>query len=126
MGKPVTPDVERVDEPAIDYESLLTRCMQDASRLRVVVQKFEAKSARMREQLLAVFEAGDVASTTRQAHALRGTALTLSATRLAKLSAELEAVDDAASLVAAEATVKQIGQELERCRVQLRNMPQVS
>ncbi len=106
--------------PAIDYDSLLARCLGDVALLRGVAQKFESKSSSLWEQLLAGYKAGDIPATTRNAHSLRGTALNLSAAKLAQLAAQLEALSDPASLPAAESTLQQIRQELDRCHEQLR------
>jgi Amt family ammonium transporter len=109
-------------DAAINYESLLSRCMGDAALLQRVVQKFQDKSHDTWAQLVAGFNAGDVAATTRLAHGLKGAAANLSAVTLATLSEQLEELGHTGDLSSAQATLDKLGAELKRCQEELQKV----
>ncbi|MBC7782689.1 MAG: response regulator [Burkholderiales bacterium] len=112
-------DVAIASDAAIDYPSLLERCMGDVTLLRRVVDKYRAKSDATWQQLLAGVRAGDLAETARVAHAIKGSASNLSAIKLAQLAEELEDLGPSGDLAGAQRLVEMLGTELERCHQEL-------
>jgi Amt family ammonium transporter len=106
-------------DAAIDYESLLARCMGDVSLLGRLAQKFQAKSGETWNLLLAGFKAGNTAETARLAHGIKGAAANLSATKLADLAEQIEQLGKAGDLSTAETIVEKLGEELTRCHQEL-------
>jgi len=107
---------------AIDYESLLARCMGDSDLVSKVAKKFQERSRQAWDQILAGLKAGDATETARLAHAMKGAASNLSAIRLAELAAQLEDLGKAGDLSAAESAAQQLGEELEKCREALQTL----
>jgi Amt family ammonium transporter len=108
---------------AIDYESLLARCMGDSELLGRLVEKFRAKSLETWEPLLEALKAGDASRAARVAHAIKGTASNLSAIKLAEFAGQIEELEPGGDLAAIEAAVHRLGAELNRCREELVNLP---
>ena len=94
--------------------------MGDASLLKRVADKFQAKSRQTLEQLLGGYKAGDAAATARFAHAMKGAASNLSAVKLATIAERIEDLGQAGDLAAAEDAVRQLSDEFERC---IRELP---
>jgi CheY-like chemotaxis protein/HPt (histidine-containing phosphotransfer) domain-containing protein len=112
---PSAPNVEA----AVDYPSLLSRCMGDAQLVRRVADKFQSKGPELWQQIVAGVKSGDAAVTARCAHAMKGTAANLSAVKLADLAHQLEQLGKAGDLATAEELVETLGKEFERCKREL-------
>jgi Amt family ammonium transporter len=104
--------------PSFDYTDLLARCGGDAALVQKLAHKFQEKSRQTWTQLLAEFQNGDVAATTRLAHGLKGTASNLSANKVTQLAAQLEELGRNDDLAHARAVLDQLGAELERCHAE--------
>ena len=104
---------------AIDFESLLARCMGDRALVAKIAQKFHDRSVVTMQQLRTGFEAGDPAETARLAHSMKGAAANLSAIKLSELAAQIESLGNAGDLSTAEDALKQLAEELEKCRAEL-------
>ena len=100
----------------VDHGDLLARCDGDTVMMGRLIEKFKQKSRQTYDQLVACYTRGDAPGTTRFAHALKGTSSNLSAIKVSSLAARLEELGRADDLSAAEAVVKELGVELERCR----------
>jgi PAS domain S-box-containing protein len=107
---------------AIDFESLLARCMGDSGLLARIAQKFQDKSRQTWDQILLGIKAGDATETARLAHSMKGAAANLSAVRLAELAAQLEDLGKAGDLSAAEIAARKLGDELEQCHLALQSV----
>jgi Amt family ammonium transporter len=105
--------------PAVDYDTLLNRCMGDPQFVSRIARRFGETIPRMWEGLRAGVAAGDAAATARSAHAIKGTAANVSATRLSELAHKLEELGREGNLTSAEAIVQQLADELERCKAEL-------
>jgi two-component system sensor histidine kinase/response regulator len=76
--------------PAIDYQSLLTRCLSDEAFARQTLEKFERRAARDLELLRRGIEGGDSSGVSRVAHNLRSVAAHISAERFKKIVQDIE------------------------------------
>jgi CheY-like chemotaxis protein/HPt (histidine-containing phosphotransfer) domain-containing protein len=108
--------------PAIDYESLLARCMGDVELVAKIAQKFRDRSLLTWEHIEKGFADGDATETARLAHTMKGTAANLSAVKLSELAAQIEQLGKAGDLSTAEETMRQMGEELSRCRAELEQL----
>jgi Amt family ammonium transporter len=106
----------RPSHDAFDYDDLLARCDGDKAMMERLIAKFQEKSARMWDDLLAGVAARDAAAITRLAHGLKGTASNLSAGKVAALAAKLEELGRADDLAAAQNLVSELGGELQKVR----------
>ena len=114
-----TPVMTDIDA-AVNADELLARCGGDREMLGRLVQKFEARSQQLWNELQTGCQAHDAAATARLAHSIKGTAANLSATRVAELAERIEDLGRSAEMNDVDAIVAELGTELQRCHRALR------
>jgi HPt (histidine-containing phosphotransfer) domain-containing protein len=108
------PPAPASDAP-IDVQSLLGRCMNDIDFVQSVLGQFRDASTDQVERLAASVGAKDADEAARLAHALKGTAANLSATRVRSIAARLEELGKAGELSDAGQLVNDLRTEVRRC-----------
>jgi two-component system sensor histidine kinase/response regulator len=101
--------------PAIDYQSLLNRCLSDEAFAMQTLEKFEKRAARDLELLRRGIEGGDPAGVTRVAHNLRSVAAHISADQFKKIVQEIEnsAMEQDTNFLLKK--VSELDEEAKRC-----------
>jgi Amt family ammonium transporter len=119
---PTSPTPAPLQPHPIDYDSLLARCLNDATLLAQVATKFRDRSRLTWEQIQRAALAGDAQETARLAHAIKGSAANLSAVRLSNVAAQIETLGKAGDLSTVQTAIQQLGDELARCQAQIDNL----
>lgn len=83
---------KRCDQPPIDLDSLLQRCMGRLELMERMLASFTDNAAADIDELTHAIERSDSAEVARIAHKLKGTSLTVSAVPLAKVADQLHHV----------------------------------
>ncbi|QOV88073.1 ATP-binding protein [Humisphaera borealis] len=105
------------DSSAIDVPQLLDRCLGQSAFARRILNAFERQSGTYVDGIARSISTGDRDAIAASAHALKGAAASLAATRLTDLARRLEELAAAAEIPSLEAMVQQIATEIERCRM---------
>ncbi len=96
-------------------ESLLHRCLGDATFCAMILQKFANRSGDLLSRLARTAESGNAAEIALQAHTLKGVAANLSAEDLRSRSAELERLANGGDLQQIAPVLAQVQAEAKRC-----------
>jgi len=102
-------------QPPIDVEPLLERCMGRADFAQSVLEMFRTESVKMLEELVRGLKEKNYELTTRSAHTLRGMAATVAAKQLSSLAAEAETRATTGDWDAVERQISALRRELDSC-----------
>jgi HPt (histidine-containing phosphotransfer) domain-containing protein len=100
---------------AINTESLLERCMNNAQIARKVLSRFQKSAEDTVVRLEQALDSDDVSQAAIHAHTLKGAAASVSAEPLSKAAAEIEQQCKVAATAAARTTLLTLRLELKRC-----------
>lgn len=102
--------------PPIDVSSVLARCLNDASIVGKLLEKFRAHGPDMLSRISLALASKDSGQLAHLAHSFKGASATVSADRLRDLAAQLEAAGRRPeSLEQLAGMVEQMQSELARC-----------
>jgi len=104
------------DEPCpYDWDTLLARCQRNETLVHRVLGRFADRADEQLDELQQAVIAGNWKIASSQAHALKGTAATLSMDRLAERAADLERAVRASDVRTSQLALKLVSAEMQRC-----------
>jgi Amt family ammonium transporter len=131
--RPFTPVIERrenrrprrqEDAPSpLDFDQVLERCAGDVAFLTEMLGKFARRLSEDLDQIERAVDRQDVGEVSRLAHALRGSAATVSACSLARTAGELEELARAEHLEGIAQVVASLQHEARRFSTALHTIP---
>jgi two-component system sensor histidine kinase/response regulator len=115
---PDSPDAadRQSDEPPIDFDALVRRCLGNEELAASLLQKFEQRVDGDLRRIGEHIEAADAGAVASVAHGLKGAAANLAASDLSRATAELEASARDGELHDADAMLTRIESEWNRCK----------
>ena len=103
----------------IDLQSLLRRCLDDATFCGMILHKFAARASDQLAALQRALDSSNIVELAREAHTLAGVAANLSAVTLRDRADELERAAAGNNLAAAREAFERTRIELVRCAAQV-------
>jgi HPt (histidine-containing phosphotransfer) domain-containing protein len=108
--------VDRGFDPApIDMRSLLTRCMDDEQLRSRLLEKFVTQSQELLNAIGTALAEGNLEQLRIAAHAMKGSAASMSATTVSQVAAGIETLASAGAVADANRRLEELTVEVQRC-----------